>query len=48
VAQWSRCCATNQKVAGSILLLCTLENNIAGIQIGQRRIKTTVLAYAMM
>ena len=27
-------------------LLCTLENNLAGIQIGRRRIKTTVVAYA--
>jgi hypothetical protein len=27
-------------------LLCTLENNIAGIEIGQRRFKTTVVAYA--
>jgi len=29
-----------------IPLLCTLENNLAGIQIGRRRIKTTVEAYA--
>jgi len=27
-------------------LLCTLENNLAGIQIGRRRIKTTVETYA--
>ena len=27
-------------------LPCTLENNLAGIKIGRRRIKTTVLAYA--
>jgi len=27
-------------------LLCTLENNLAGIQIGRRRIKTTDVAYA--
>jgi len=27
-------------------LLCTLENNIAGIQFGRGRIKTTVVAYA--
>jgi len=27
-------------------LLCTLENNLTGIQIGRRRIKTTVVAYA--
>jgi len=28
------------------LLLCTLENNLAGIQIGRRRMKTTVVASA--
>jgi len=27
-------------------LHCTLENNLAGIQIGRRRIKTTAVAYA--
>jgi len=27
-------------------LLCTLENNVAGVKIGRRRIKTTALAYA--
>jgi hypothetical protein len=27
-------------------LLCTLENNFAGVQIWRRRIKTTVVAYA--
>ena len=26
-------------------LLCTLQNNLAGIQIGRRRTKTTVVAY---
>jgi len=29
-----------------ILLICTLHNNIAGIQIGRRSIKLTVVAYA--
>jgi len=27
-------------------LLCTLQNNLVGIQFGRRRIKTTVVAYA--